>query len=106
MATIPASATFGSYQPLTGRNTGIVVPPGAVSASPCYPTNYGFYRLASTGPARLNIPTAYAQFENGQLPQADPIPFSFTAPKGLMPTGSPPLGPNGLWSGLYVAGGA
>ena len=97
MATIPASATFGSYQPLTGRNQGLTVAPGAVAASQCYPTNYGFYRLASTGPARLNIPTCYpsdAQITNDY--------------KGPNPTGSARVGPIGAATldGLYLVAGA
>lgn len=97
MATIPASATFGSYQPLTGQNQGLTVAPGAVAASQCYPTNYGFYRYASTGPARLNIPTAYAQAEL-------PLQLArYNAPRGLLPTGSPPY--KSLY-GFYAFGGA
>lgn len=97
MATIPASATFGSYQPLTGRNEGLAVPPGAVAASQCYPTNYGFYRFVSTGPARLNIPTCY------------PSPASeFLSYKGPNTTGSASFGPGDAqgYPGLYLAAGA
>jgi len=97
MAANPTSATFGSFLPLTGQNQGLTVAPGAVAASQCYPTNYGFYRFASTGPARLNIPTCYpsdAQIANNY--------------KGPNPTGSArvgPIGDNGP-DGLYLVAGA
>ena len=96
MATIPASATFGSFQPLTGQNQGLTVAPGAVAASQCYPTNYGFYRFASTGPARLNIPTCYP-VDNAEL----------LSPKGPNTTGSALVGPGVSGAkGLYLAAGA